>query len=456
VKLTITDITDTRKDVVITISGEEIASEEQKILKEFSKHARIPGFRPGKAPEARIRARFGKQIGDELKNTVIRKAFDEVSKSEEIELYRIVEFPDPSDFHAGTEASLDMTVDVVPQFDLPVYKEIKVQLPAEEVSDSEIDEAIEQMRQRAADFVVVEREAAQGDYVKVSYSGKVGDEAVDERLADHPRLRSWGSVTDAWEEAGTEQAKEYGVPAIIDALVGMKAGDSKTVEQVVADDFAVEELRGQTVAYEVTVSEVRERKLPDLDNADFLKQMGAESEAELKANVLDQLEQRKKQEGDNAKRKQILDHLVSVVDFPLPESAVEEETQRTMARIMGHNMQQGVPEEVFEQNKEELHRNASVTAAREVKLQLLLNRIAKEEAVEVSNEDLSRAVYSIAMQQRQRPEDLAKELRKDRSQVVQLQRQILFSKTLEKVAETAVVERVAAAPAEAEGENAQS
>lgn len=446
--LTITDINDTRKDVVVTISGEEIAAEEQRILKEFSKQARIPGFRPGKAPEARIRAKFAKQIAEELKGKLVRAAFDTVAKDDSVELYRIVDLPEVDDFTAGQEANIDMTVDVLPTFDVPEYKGIKTRVPSSNVDDSEVETAIERVRGQHADFIVVEREAAVGDYVKLSYSGMIGEDKLAEKLGEAQNLRAWGDVTDGWEEAGTEQAKQYGVPAIIDAAVGMKAGDSKDVEAVLPESFPIEELRGQTAKYTLAVGEVRERKLPELDDADFLKAVRAESVEELKANVLDELERTKKREVEGAKRQQILDHLSSVVNISLPESAVEEETQNTMARIIGRNMDQGVPEEAFEANKDQIHQNASETAKREVKLQIILNRIAKEEKVEVTNEDLSRAVYGMAMQQRQRPEDLAKELRKDRSKVVQLQRQLMFAKALDKIVEAAEVEEVAAASEE--------
>jgi trigger factor len=237
-------------------------------------------------------------------------------------------------------------------------------------------------------------------------------------------------VTDGWEEAGTAEAKEFGVPAVIDGVVGMKAGDKKTVEQEIADDFAIEALQGKTISYEVEVGEVRERKLPELDE-DFLKTVQAETVEDFKAQIMDQLEAQKKQQSTESQRQQILDFLGNAVDFALPESAVEGATQQAMARMISQNMQMGMQEEEFEKHKEEIYAGAAATAARDVKLELILTRIAKEEEITVENEELSRAVYSMAMQNQQKPEDLAKELRKDRNKVVELQRQVLFAKTLD-------------------------
>jgi trigger factor len=430
VNVSITDINDTRKDVVVTISGEEVAQEEQRVLKKFIQQAKVPGFRPGKAPKSRVMQLYGKQVGEELTAALMRSAYETVIQHDDLDVYTVVEFPEPGEFVAGQEVSIDLTVDVNPKFDLPDYKGIPTEPPSTEVKDEEIDETIERIRRQRADFEVVERPAQAGDYVKVSYTGTHDGEPVAAQLEGQPRLQAWGTVTEGWEEAGTDEARQFGVPAVIDGLVGLKAGDTLSVDQVIADDFPVEALRGQTVSYAIEVHEVRERKLPEIDE-EFLKSVRAESLEEFKANILDELENSKKREAADAQREQILKFLDEAVTIPLPESALESETQSAMARIISQNMQQGVPEEEFEKHKEQIHAGAQQAAQRDVKLQIILNRIAAEEKITVENEDLSRAVYSMAIQQRQRPEDLAKEFRKDRGRLIRLQRQILFSKTLD-------------------------
>ncbi|MEX0325097.1 MAG: trigger factor [Puniceicoccaceae bacterium] len=428
--VTINDISETRKDVVVTISGDEVAQEESRILKSFIKQAKVPGFRPGKAPEARVRQLYAKQLNEELRGALMRSAYDEVVGQDNLDVYNIVEFPEPGDFLAGQEISLDLTIDVNPQFDLPEYKGIAIEAPETEVEDSEIDETIDRIRRQRADFEVVDRAAEAKDYVKLSYTGTIAGDPIADQLKDQPRLQAWGAVKDGWEEAGTDEAKEFGVPAVIDALVGMSAGESKTVEQTLADDFAVEELQGKTVNYAIEVAEVRERKLPEIDE-EFLKSVRAESLEDFKAQIMDELEARKKRESEDKQRDQILKFLDEAVDFPLPESAVEAETQNAMGRIINQNMQMGMAEEEFEKNKEAIFAGANQAASRDVKLQIILNRVAQAEEIQIDNEDLTRAVYGMAMQQQRKPEELAKEFRKDRGRLVQLQRQILFSKTLD-------------------------
>lgn len=414
------------------------------MLKELGKQANVRGFRRGKVPEAILRQKYKNEIYGEMRSALIRKAYQNIQERDDIELYDVVDVGELGDVDGGSEVTLDITVDVVPSFELPDYSAIATQVPPSDVDDSEVDAFIDNLRRQRANFEKVERAAQAGDYVKVSYMGTLDGEPIQAQLEAHANLRAWGTVTDGWEEAGTDEAKQFGVPAVIDAVVGLEAGGTATVEQVIADTFAVEALRGKTVQYAIEVSEVRERVLPELDE-EFLKSTGAESIEDFKAQVLDHLEGNKRQQAERAKRQQILDYIAGAVDIPLPQSGLEAETQQTMGRIMVQNMQQGVPEEEFEKNKEALHASATQTAQRELKLQLILNRIAREEKIEISNEDLSRAVYAIAQQQRRKPEELVKELRKDQRQLHSLQRQVLFSKTLDKLMETAT-ETVVAAP----------
>jgi trigger factor len=455
VNVTINDTSETRKDVVVTISGDEVSQEESRIIQSFIKQAKIPGFRQGKAPEARVRSLYTKEIKEELKNALMRTAYNEVLGQENLDVYTIVDFPEPTGILIGQELNLDLTIDVNPQFDLPEYKGIETSIPSTEVEDSEIDDTIDRIRRQRADFEVVEREAAEGDYVKLSYTGTLDGEEIAAQLKDQPRLQAWAGVKDGWEEAGTDEAKEFGVPAVIDGVVGMKAGDKKTVEQEIAGDFAIEDLQGKTISYEVEVAEVRERKLPEMDE-DFLKSVQAETVEDFKAQIMDQLEAQKQQQATESQRQQILDFLGGSVDIPLPESAVEGATQQAMARMINQNMQMGMQEEDFEKHKEEIYVGAAATAARDVKLEIILNKIAKKEEVTVENEDLSRAVYSMAMQNQQKPEDLAKELRKDQNRVVELQRQILFAKTLDyllKESKSTETEAATEAPAEEKSES---
>lgn len=437
--VTVTDVSELRKELTVSVSASELANEEQVILKDIQKQAKVPGFRAGKAPFPMIRQRFRKALQEELGKKVMSTAYQFALEDQKLDVFTVVDASEIEEIDVSQDLAVDITVDLYPEFTLPAYKGLETTMPPSEVSDEEVDEAILRMRRERADFKPVERAAAEGDYVKLSYSGKVGEQSLSEVVPDEPANKSWIGVENGWEEAGTEDAKQYGVPAVIDGVVGLAKDESKEVEQTFADDFKIEALRGQTATYTVTVHEVRERVLPEIDE-DFLKGLQLESEEELKERVLDSLERQKKQRGLEQQRRQIIDQLLAGVEFPLPESAIASETQNVMGRIMVENMQRGVPQDEFEKNKEALHDQSSQIAVRDVKLRFILARVAREESIEVTQEDLQTAIMSMAMQQRRSPEELVKELRADRNRIAQLQQQVLIGKTLDFLANAAKVE----------------
>ncbi|MDP0498618.1 MAG: trigger factor [Verrucomicrobiota bacterium JB022] len=437
--VSVTDLSATRKELLVTVSGEEIAAEEQNLIQEFKNHAKLPGFRPGKAPDSVVRMRLRKQLQQELNRQMLQKVYQEaVVENEQFDLYSLVEFEHNEDFKPGTEANVDVTVDITPKFDLPEYVGLETSSPSTEVEDKEIDDTINNIRRQRADFEKVERAAAAGDYVQVSYTATFEGKPLKEQVEDSAAIRPFLDVEKTWEEAGTDEAREYGVPAIVDGLVGMAVGDEKEVEQTYADDFRVEALRGKTVQYKITVQEVRERILPELDEA-FLKSLRVETVEELKDQILQQLEGRKKQQALQSQREQILDRLDQAISFDLPESGVEREKDQVLARVAQQNAQQGISAEEFEANREELEKEAREVAERDVKLQIVLVKIAEKEEIKVGDEDMSQAIYSIAMQQRRDPQEVVQELRSDRNRIIALQRQILFSKTLDFLLEKAKV-----------------
>lgn len=432
VDIDINEISETRREVAVTFSAEDIAGEEKAILREFGKQAKIPGFRPGKAPERLLRQRFGAEIREELKRKVLRAGYEKMEKQDGLAVLNIVEVDDPD---LGGEAPfvLKLTVDIKPGFDLPDYKGMALERPSSTVSEEEIEQAIEQTRSRHADFNKVDRPAAKGDYVRCSYEGRVDGEAIAEEVKERPMF---GTQTGTWEEAGAEDAP--GISEIAAALVGMKEGDRKDVEVSFGADHEVEFLRGKTVVYGLEVLEVRERKLPELDEA-FLKTLNVESLEQLREETGETLREQKERAGDGQLRQTATQKLGELVDFPVPESLVAAETNRVLTNYMGRQMQQGASEEDFEKNREALYAGASEEARRKVKLDLILDEIADREKVEVNEEDMSNFLYSYAMQARRSPEEIVKELRQDRGRVMDIQRNIRRSKAVGRVVELAEV-----------------
>ncbi|MBC2605654.1 trigger factor [Pelagicoccus albus] len=430
-KIDIQDVNDTRKTLAVSFEASEIAAEETQLLKQFSKQAKIPGFRPGKAPVNMIRQRFGKQIKDELRQRVISKAYQDGTKESKLDLLNVVDLAD-AEIAADQDAELKFTVDVRPEFEISDYKELPVTGLSEEVGDEDVEAAITQIRTERAEFSPVEREAAKGDYVKFSHEGTIDGQAISEIAPEKP---VYAKMPQTWEEIGSEHGL---IPGLGDGLEGLKTGDKKEIEVEFPADFTVEALQGKKAVYAVEVQEVRERKLPELDE-EFCKAQGAESVDQFKERVTEMVKGRKSQERRADIRRQVTEAISDKVNISLPQSLVDYETEMAMRQVVQSNVRKGISQDKLEENKDEIHAESKAAAEEAVKLQLILTQIAEKEEIKVEDADFSRFIMQRAYQSGQKPDDIVKELRKDQDQVRRIQSSLLYDKTLEFLVDQAKV-----------------
>jgi trigger factor len=432
----IENLSKTRKRLVVPVSADEIRKAEASVVASVTREASIPGFRPGKAPEATVRAKYAAVIADELRHRLVTDSYQKALKEDQLEFCSVVDIEgadeiNPADPKKG--ANIKVTVDVYPEFKTPTYKELIVKLPKAEVDEKEIDKTLDLIRGQRAQFNAVEREAQKGDYVRLSYYGTLNGKPVAEIVADKP---IYGTQKNTWEEAGHH---EYGIKAITEGLIGMKKGEKKTVVMEFEKKFEVRELAGKKVNYEIEVLEVREKKMPEM-NEEFFKSVGVKDLEELKKNIRTSLESRAKEDQENAKRAQLSDALVNSVDFPLPESLTASESQSILNELIEENQKRGVSEEAMKKNEKQLIEAAKEAAQKRVKLRLILRVIAKEEKLEVTQEDLQRYVMTEAMRSQSSPEKIAKELSSDREKLSNLQQALKLGKAMKVVVDGAKVE----------------
>jgi trigger factor len=429
VKVDIKDAGVARKIATVNFDAEEVSKHESKVCQDLGKMVSIPGFRKGKAPAQIIRKKYAKELREELNRKVSTVAYETVLEQKEIKIYSVLKV-DAGDLEPSQSASVEITVDVEPEFDLPNYKEFELTIEPTEVADEEIDKELDAIRQQRASFDVVERAAAKGDYVKCSYEGKIDDKPVADILPDKPM---YGKQANTWEEAGNQTG--MGVDAIAEGVIGMSVGDKKEVTADFAKDFEVEALAGKSVLYQLEVHEVREKKAPALDDEEFLKSLKIESVEVLKDKVYEQVKQRKEQENQNMKRKQITQLILDLPDFPLPQQAVEDESKNIFQnRIQQASMRGSKPEEI-EKNRDEWWKESQTQGQARIKLTLVLSRIAEEEKVTVEKEDLAQAATREAMMRREDPTKFIKALSQDRARLNRLREDIIYDKTLIKIGE---------------------
>ncbi len=402
-------------------------------MNKFSSEIRIPGFRPGKAPDELIRRRYAKELEEELKRKIISKAYEKVTKDSELDIFAIVEVENEK-LELGAEATISFTVDLRPTFELPEYKGITTEVSQDEVKESEVETAIDEIRNQRAEYNVVEQAAQKGDYVKVSYEGKIDDQPIIDLVPDHP---IYGRQSMTWEEAGATDKHIPGVRAVIDGLVGMKAGDKQSVSMDFPKDFEVKALAEKTATYSIEVSEVREKKLPEL-NEDFFKSLKIESLQHLKEHVQKELNKRKEQERFAQQQQQVIEAIVSKIDFSLPQSAVEQEARSLLTEYM-RRKKLGAAEQERELKDPKLTEEVQKIASKRVKLEMILEKIAKVETIKIEQQELQNAIMHEAMATKTPPKELVKELQKNSERVAEIRRRLLFDKTLKFIVEQAVV-----------------
>ena len=442
VKTDVQDINETRKTITVSVAAAEIASIEASLIKEFMRDAKIPGFRPGKAPENMIRMRYAKELKSELSQRVVSKAHQEGVAKSDFEIFGVVDLNE-GEIAAGSDATITFTVDVLQAFEVPAYEGLKVTNEPTEASAEEVEKMFEQLLSQRAEFNVAEKAADKGDYVRCSYEGKIGDELVADLVPETPM---YGTQKVTWEEAGAEGTP--GVQAIVDGVVGMQAGDEKEVTMEFPADFKPEALAGKTAVYSLKAEEVREKVMPAMDDA-FFASMQVKDEAELRERISQNIEGQKKEKNSNAERQQITEQLLASVEFAIPESGIESETEAVLRDFMQRNMQQGASEADFEAHKEQLHEGASKAAHDRLKSRLILSKIAEKEKVQAENDDFSRMIMMQAQQSGEKPEKIVKEIQKDQSRINNMRSEILLGKTMDLILDKAERETVAAATVEA-------
>ncbi len=325
-------------------------------------------------------------------------------------------------------------MDVRPDFALPEYTGLPTEVESTDVTDAEVDKIIEQLRAERADFKAAARPAQKGDYVKLAYEGTLEGKPVAE-LA--PGQQLYGKVPQTWEEV--EGAQEGHLPGLGKQIAGLQTGDKKTVDIAFPAEFsALPALAGKTAQYALEILEVRERVIPPLDEAFFKSQQAADLGA-LKTQVRENLKQQKEHVNRLAQRRQVTEAIAAKVDFTVPDSLVDSETQAVLRQVIEENMRRGVPAEQFEKDKKELVESARATAEKRVKLQLMLAKVAEAEKLQANERDVDNFIYREAARSNQRPEKLAKDIAKERERLRSVQQSIIFDKAVDFLVSKATV-----------------
>jgi trigger factor len=399
------DVSPTRKEIRIEIEPEEIRSAYDRISKQYSKAATVPGFRPGHAPTSVVRTRYK----SEIRSDVIRELLPDAVNAAIAE-HSIHAIGEPNVELDNTEAldnlgdqpiTVKVGLEVLPEITLSEYKGLEITRRLRPITDADIDRVIDEFRNSTAAFMPVEdRPSELGDTVTINARGKFADEPDAEEI----------KVDDVEVVLGGPGVQQE----FTENLTGVRPEETKTFLVDYPQDFSSPGLAGKKVEYAAEVTAVRKKELPELDD-EWAASLGGDvdSVATLRTKVREDLEARATAESDHQMRGEVVRKLVAAHQFEVPESLVEQQTVHRLEEIARQMMNRGVDPRTAQLDWAGAREELKVQAEEDVRATMLMEKIAEAENITISDEEIEAEIESIATATRQSIEQVRAALTKN-------------------------------------------
>lgn len=386
-----------RRSLEIAIPVDEVESETSRVTADVQQRAKLPGFRPGKAPASLIRKQFSGDIRQRVLESLIPKY---LQKQFEADNLNVVGQPDIKDihFHDGEPLRFKAEFEVQPEIELSEYKGVEVPYEDPSVSDEDVSKRIEEIRNQKADFRNIDPRALEdGDHAVValeSVSGVEGEPVKQEEMV----LEIGGADT---------------LEAFSENLRGLSPGDSKEFDVPYPEDYGSPRLAGKTIRFQATVKGIRKKELPEL-NDEFAQDLGDyRNMDELREAVRKALYTQREHDAQQEAKNKIVEQLVDRHDFPVPETFVERQIRNRVEQTLRAMASEGVDPRQLKLDWEKVRESQREKAVREVKASMLLSKITEREAIGVTREEVDREVERLARQQREPVAALQMKFEKD-------------------------------------------
>jgi len=439
-KVTVEEVAPCKKKVYVEVDTEEMDKKFQEAYRELQQKTRIPGFRPGKAPLPLLKVRFGGYVRDKVLEEAFPETYEKAMEEAGIKVATKPNVP-VLELEEGKPFKMVIEVEEEPGFELKEYKGLEIEEVKYQVTPEEVDRFIERMRDQKATLSDREDKTARdGDLVVVDYDIEVNGEVLDPKKGEGISL-----VLGSGES----------IPGFDEEIVGHKVGDTFPVEADIPEGHYDKDLAGKRVKFIVTLKEVKERKIPEL-NDDFAKEMGYESLEEMNEKITETLLKEHEQRARAEMMTQIRDKLVTQYDFPVPPSLVEKEVEKRLEDEKFHLRLRGVDPESADVDWEDRRKRLEEEAIADTRFSYLLSRIAEAEKIEVDEGEMRGKIDEMA-QKFQRPVDEVMELMYKTGRLQSLSLDMLHKRVLDFLLEHAKIsksqkESVEEAPRKEEGE----
>ncbi|MGB8013815.1 MAG: trigger factor [Terriglobales bacterium] len=399
----------TKREIQVEIPVEDVNRQTDSLIQKYQKVARIPGFRRGHIPASIIRQRFSEEIKTDMVEALIPRFFRQ--ESERLGLHPVSQ-PRVTDLHLhdGEPLRFKAAFEVLPEIKLEGYKELRAEKTEIAVSEADVEQALNDVRERHASFNPVEgRVLADGDFAQVSLDGHPkGSEPV----AKGSKAGEGQPVH--MDEVLVEIAGQNTMPEFTEHLRGATTGDERTFDVAYPEDTQDKRLAGKTFSYAVKVQAIKQKSLPEL-NDEFAKTLGEfQTVDDVRKAIREQMESERKHEAEHAAKDKLVGELIQRNDFEVPESLIEQQIDIRLERGLRALAAQGLTaEQMKKMDLNRLRVGQREQAIHDVKAALLLERVAEEENVQVSDEELNQELEALARQSKQTSEAVRARLTRD-------------------------------------------
>jgi trigger factor len=409
----------------IELPPDQVSKEWNAIADNYARYAKIPGYRPGKAPRRVIEAKYRKEIQEELTKKLVSQSYRDAIAQKQL---RVVSLTNLEDVKIGDDKTMRFraTVITAPEFELPDYKNIRVKLPPAEVTEEEVNAALERLREQAADFVDVQPERAlqMEDFAVIDFEGTIDGRPISDIAPEASKNLHGGKKF--WMRMGPDNF----LPNFCEQLVGQHKNETRLVIVNFPQDLPVKELAGKKADYAVTLREMKEKVLAQLDDAFAAKLAKDKTLSDLRHMLEHDLEHEKEDAIEQAKESQIIKTLHERTRFDLPPQLLRGETRRALGELVQRNRERGVPDEMLKNKEKELVEGAGSLAAHRLKTNFILHRIAEQEKIEVTREELDERIRREAAHHNLSVEKMRREM-EERDGINGIVEEILLGKTID-------------------------
>ena len=420
-KVDMLDMGSCRIKATVRADAEETRPEYDKVVQYFAQKGRIPGFRVGKVPLDVIKRTFANEIREEVNTRLVRSLYAKAREQEKIKVVNLVNIEDVR-FSPETGMTVAFTIDVEPKVNLPNYKKAPVVYAAPAVTEAEVEDNVQRIREAYAKFADTQTDypIQRGDLVSLDFEGKINGQPIKEIV---PEAATIAEGVAHW----TQVSDEYFLPQLVSELIGMKAGESRTVGFTFEGDYLPDALKNQPAVYSLAVKAVRNRVL--LTDDELVQAMKVADMDAFRAMTRESLTRRAEQKATQKLESEVVAYLLGKNEFDVPQSQLDEEINETLHRMMEDASRRGMTKEDLEKHRAEFLEGATNMAKRQLRVRYLLAAIADEEQIEATDEDVSKWIEAAAPEHRVTPIQLRARIEKN-GRMEDLRWQVRNNKTL--------------------------